>query len=136
MAVILFGVMFGEVGAVGADVTPPTITIVSPPPNSTIGPGTPLVFRYTDDQGLRRPMPMIKFRQPDDGTGIPKYKYELIHDGDTFTPDYEGTCIQLSPVQYEFTVTRKGGWNATLSYVGGSPTLVPFGTDTGGNEPV
>lgn len=124
-------------GGGGGDVVPPTITIISPTPGSIIGAGTPIVFRYSDETGLRRPMPMVKFLQPDDGTGIPKYKYELIHDGDNFTPDFTGVKIVITPNQvYEYSVTRKGGWNKTLEYAGGSPTLVPFGTDTGGNEPV
>jgi hypothetical protein len=115
-----------------SDGTPPTITVISPPPGSVIGQGTPLVFRYSDETGLRRPLPCAKFQQPDGS-----FKYELIHDGDSFTADYQGskTIVQASPPIWEYKVTRRGGWGATIPYLGGSPTLVPFGTDTGGNEP-
>lgn len=119
----------------GSDVTKPTITIMSPAPGTTIGPGTPLVFRYADDTGLRRPMPMAKIKQPDG-----KFKYELIHDGDNFTADYEGTktVIQAAPPIWEYTVARKGGWTADIVYSGVKSgdglQLVPFGTDKAGNE--
>jgi len=128
---------FGSGGG-SADSTPPTITIISPTPGTVIGPSTPLVFRYHDETGLKRPMPCIKFKQPGDPS---TYKYELIYDGVDFTPDYQGTLVVISasPPTWEFTVRRKGGWTATLSYYGvqtGDPLqLVPFGTDTGGNEP-
>jgi hypothetical protein len=130
--------MFGSGGSGNSDVTSPTITIVSPIPGTVIGPSTPLVFRYEDETGLQRPMPCIKFRQPGDP---PSYKYELIHDGVDFTPDYTGTkeIIQADPPIWQFTVRRKGGWTGTLQYHGVQPgdgfELVPFGTDTGGNEP-
>lgn len=120
----------------GSDFTAPLLTVISPPPGSTIGPNTPIKFRYSDETGMGRPLPMFKFLQPEDGSGIPKYKYELVHDGDNFTPDYDGVRTQISFLQYEYTVTRKGGWSATLQYVGGSPILVPFGADTAGNEVV
>ena len=78
-------------------------------------------------------MPCSKFLQPDGSS-----KYELIHDGDDFTADYQGVrvIVQASPPIWEYTVTRRGGWGATIPYIGGSPTLVPFGTDSSGNESV
>ena len=90
-----------------------------------------IIFRYSDESGLRRPLPMARFQQPDG-----QFKYELIHDGDAFTPDYQGTktVVQESPPIWEYAVNRRGGWGAVLPYHGGNPTLVPFGTDTGGNE--
>jgi len=113
------------------DVTLPTFTVMSPPPGSAIGEGTQLVFRYADNVELTRLMPMVKFLQPD-----ATFRYELIHDGDNFTPDYTGskTVVQASPPIVEFRVNRRGGWGATIQYTGGSPQIVPFGVDTGGNE--
>lgn len=123
----------------GNDTQAPTITIVGPPPGSAIGPGTPLVFRYSDNNAIRRAMPCVKIKQP--GTTA-VYKYELIHDGENFTPDYTGTktVIQAAnPQIIEFSVTRNGGWTSPITYYGVSGSdplqLVPFGFDTGGNEP-
>lgn len=115
-----------------ADLIHPTLTVINPPAGSAIGPSTALVFRYADETGLRRPLPMVKFQQPDGS-----FRYELIHDGDNFTTDYQGSVniIQASPPIWEFTVNRRGGWGATIEYFGGNPELIPFGTDTGGNEP-
>lgn len=125
---------------VKGDAGPPTITIISPAAGSVVGPSTRLVFRYEDDNALRRALPTIKIKQPGNP---PTYKYELIHDGDNFAPDYIGTrtVIQASgPQIIEFTVQRKGGWAATLPYSGVTSgdafEMVPFGTDTAGNEPV
>lgn len=123
----------GDINIFGSDdITPPVITIVSPPVGSVIGAGTEITFRYADETGLRRPMPMIRFMQ---ANGQPRY--ELIHDGENFTQDYTGTktIVQASPPIWEYKVSRKGGWAAPITYEGGSPTLIPFGTDVGGNEP-
>lgn len=118
------------------DVSPPTITIISPSAGTTIGAGTPITFQYSDNYGFRRVMPCVKIQQPD-GT----MKYELIFDGQNFTPDYLGTfqVVQVFPPIWRFTVTRKGGWAAPIIYSGVAPgqqlQLVPFGVDVGGNEP-
>lgn len=118
------------------DATPPTITIISPPEGTAIGASQALVFRYNDENALHRPMPCIKIRQSDN-----TYKYELIHNGEMFMPDYSGTrvILQANPPIWEYTVRRRGGWTSTLEYQGVTPgemiTLVPFGTDEGGNEP-
>lgn len=118
------------------DVTAPTIQIVSPPQDTVIGQSTEIVFRYLDESSLRRPMPCIKIKQPDDS-----FKYELIHDGDNFTPDYTGvkSVVQADPPIWEYKVRRRGGWGATVAYHGVADgdelVLVPFGTDQGGNEP-
>lgn len=115
-----------------SDSVPPTIQIVDPPAGTTIQPGQPITFRFFDNVAIRRALPMIRFTGPsgtfDDG------HYELIHDGDDFTPDYNGTRTAY-PGGWQFTVTRKGGWGAVIEHKGGSPTFVPFGTDTSGNEP-
>lgn len=125
---------YGSGGA--SDPTAPTITIISPTPGAVIGPSTPLIFRYADDTDLRRPLPCAKIRQSDG-----QYKYELIHDGEDFTPDFQGTkeVIQASPPIWQFTVRRRGGWSSAITYegvqAGDTLQLVPFGTDTSGNEP-
>lgn len=112
------------------DVTPPTIVIIDPPTGSTIGPSTRLKFRITDNVAIRRALPMVKFTDPNTG----KKHYELIHDGDNFTDDYEGTRTVISG-GFEYDVGRKGGWSAVIPHPGGSPELVPFAFDSSGNEP-
>ena len=135
------GVQFARVGiqtmiawgsidvVVANEVVLPVITIMSPPPGAAIGQSTALTFRYTDNLGIRRALPAIKFLG---ANGY--YHYELVHDGDNFTPDYSGVRTPISG-GYEYTVTRRNGWGATLTHSGGSPQLVPFGVDASGNEP-
>lgn len=126
-------------GQASVDPVPPTITIISPPAGSTIGPSTTIVFRYEDDNMTRRPLPMFKIKQTD-GT----FKYELVHDGEDFTADYSGTKTVISaqnPSIIEFSVTRKNGWTVPIVYEGvgqggDALQLVPFGTDASGNEPI
>lgn len=113
---------------------PPTINIVSPLAGSTIGQSTKIIFQYIDTVPLRRAMPCIKILQPD---GV-SWKYELIHDGVNFTPDYIGTLTYVSDTVTQFAVQRKGGWGANLTYAGVQPgtsfQMVPFGVDDAGNE--
>ena len=119
----------GFFGSGSSDPNPPEIVIVSPLNGATIGPSTHLVFRMTDDVGIRRALPAIKFTNPDN-----TFHYEIIHDGEEFTSDYSGTRTAITG-GWEYDVVRKGGWTATISHTGGNPALVPFMTDTGGNEP-
>lgn len=115
--------------------SPPVITVVSPTPGSTIGPSTTIVFNYQDNVGFANKLPCVKILQPD---GV-SYKYELIHDGVNFTPDYSGTMAQISvsPQIWQYSVNRKGGWTSTIQYAGVAPggqlIFVPFGADTSGN---
>lgn len=116
------------------DITAPVITILDPPNGTAVGPSTRIKFRITDNVGFRRQLPMFRFPTAEDPD---KYRYELIHDGEAFTPDYEGTRTAIAG-GFEFEVGRKGGWSATISYQGiqdGKPLqLIPFAYDTGGNE--
>jgi hypothetical protein len=117
-----------------SDLSAPVITILDPPNGAAVGPSTRVKFRITDNAAFRRQLPMFKFPTAEDPT---KFRYELIHDGEEFTPDYEGTRTTIAG-GYEFEVGRKGGWSANISYQGikdGSQLrLIPFAYDTGGNE--
>ncbi len=135
MNILVGNILGGGSGGGAADGERPTIIIVSPAVGSVIGQSTAIRFKFIDDVALRRPTPMIRFEKRDSLGALLTYHYELIHDGEEFTPDYSGTRVAITGGYEYINVQRRSGWSGIIQHEGGSPTLVPFGTDTGGNEP-
>lgn len=103
----------------GEDSVPPEVAIISPTVGTSISRASKLKFDVTDDKGaFRRILPAVRF---------PDGRYELVHDGESFTPDYDTSTRVAISGGYEYEVERNGGWRD-------SPTLVLFAYDISGNE--
>lgn len=87
---------------------PPTITVISPPEEDTIGRTIPLVFSVVADSAiaaLRRVVVSVSY-----GGEIE----ELVHNGTTFSGGFSGGLNARVNVAngYRFTILRFGGWRA------------------------
>jgi hypothetical protein len=109
-------------GAVGTDVTPPTITIVSPTVGTAITPTTPLIVDVADDVALRRVFVSVAFP----ARGLE----EVVHDGAAFAPVYADSSSRAVITNgYRYTIVRREGWPS-------APTLKVHAIDVTGNEAV
>jgi hypothetical protein len=102
-----------------SDGVPPTVTLVSPGAGTIIVKEDAVVFRVTDDAGLRRVMVVA-----DHSSG----QFEVIHDGDQFCRGYAGSTRTAISHGYEYTCQRDRGWPGT----GLAIRIYPI--DTSGNE--
>lgn len=103
-----------------ADLSPPTVSDVSPPVGTPVTRSTPISLTVTDDVQLRRVVLIAKFSTT----------WEVVHDGTGFGPQYAALSSRTTLVEgasYRFRVVRTAGWPE-------APLLLPIGTDTGGNE--
>lgn len=101
------------------DVSPPTVTLISPPENTAIRRGQVITFEVTDVEGLSLFQVIAQF--PDDS-------WEVVHDGTTFAPMYQNASASQTPITggYRFTVLRNGGWHR-------APTIDVKAADASGN---
>ena len=84
-----------------------------------------------DQIGFRRLLPMFSYDDP----VTERPRYEVIHDGETFTADFSGTRVAVTDgglTGYEYDVKRTGGFPVAA---GAAIRLVPFAFDSSGNEP-
>jgi hypothetical protein len=85
-----------------ADETPPTVTVLSPEPGTPIGRNDEVVIRITDDVGLAS-APLYAIY---DIIGL----WEVVHDGDDFSPPFGESKRIVIASGYEFVLKRAGGW--------------------------
>lgn len=113
------GLLAWMVGSNSAN-APPTISNIAPAPGTAISRADPIFFDVTDDLNMiRRAVLCAKFS---DGT------YEVIHDGESFAQGYASLSTRTAIANgWHYRVRRTAGWPS-------GPTLVPFITDTSGNE--
>lgn len=97
----------------------PTVSNVSPTPGTALTPSTPISFRVTDVEGLKRVVAMVRFEG----------RTEVVHDGEAFSANYTGPENTRTPRTggFDFTILRNGGWLE-------APTLKVIATDTAGQE--
>lgn len=103
------------------DIVPPIITNVNPPVGTAITKGQHISFDVTDDSGsFRRILPCIYYANLG---GV-----ELVHDGETFTPNYiENSTRSVITDGFHYDILRASGWPDVVK-------LIPFSYDLGGNE--
>jgi hypothetical protein len=92
-------------GGPAPDLTPPTVTLVSPAMGpGRIQPSTPIVFDVTDSSGsVGRIFVFATTR-----LGGPK---ELVHDGSAFEPEYAANSVRSAISNgFRYSVLRFGGW--------------------------
>ena len=110
----------GGGGGGGPDAVPPSITNILPSPGTPIYATSSVQLDVTDNLGLfRRVILLAKFL---DGT------YEVVFDGDAFSPKYPTSAVTTITNGYRFVLRRAEGW------LPGGPTLVAFAYDQSGNE--
>ena len=101
----------------GGDVTPPTLTVVSPPAGGSIQPGEAFVVDVTDNVGIRLLAITVELGST----------HEVVWLRDAFGPSYVGRSSRTAITDgYRYTIARAGGWNA-------SPTFHVEAVDVGGN---
>lgn len=108
---------------------PPMVIIHSPTPGARISPNDMISFTIVDDTGFGLVLPMIR---------LPDGRYEVIHDGESFAPDYLGSIrTEVVPgVQYRYDIVRVGGF--PLPAAGQTEKeikLFPFVADMSGQGP-
>ena len=109
-------------GGIGGPGIPPTISGISPAAGTAITASTIISFDVLDDSGIFRRV-LLAANFPNAGV------YEIIHDGDSFGPQYSSPENSISAITggYHFSVVRYDGWPA-------SPLLRVFAIDREGLE--
>lgn len=104
------------------DLTLPSVVMVAPAVPGDVAPTDSLTFDVTDN-ALRKVLVMAKFI----ATGL----WEVIYDGDGFSPSFSGSSTRTAIVNgFRFVAIRAGGWPA------GAFKLKVVAFDTSGNEGV
>lgn len=113
---------FLPLGAIAGDVTPPTISNLTPTPGTTINSGDVIAFDVTDlSPGLAKVFIGVSFGG--------STEVILVHNGDVFVGSYTGSIRTAITNGYHYQVQKTGGWPA-----GSSITMTPFALDKAGNE--
>lgn len=109
----------GAVTSSSGDGAAPVVTLVSPLTGQVEGAGA-LIVDVTDNVQLGRVFVVVRFPAI--------AREELVHQGERFTPDYNGQSTR-EPIAggYRFTLRRSGGWPA-------SPLLDVYAVDASGTE--
>lgn len=100
------------------DVTPPTVTVVSPAPGAELARNGAVTFDVTDDLGLRDVVVWVEIAGA----------WEVVYGGAVagFAPAYSSSSKSPISSGFQFVVRRAGSWIA-------SPTFHALAFDTGGN---
>lgn len=105
------------------DETAPSVSSITPTPNTPIGRNDPLFVNVLDAGGMRRVVLYIAFPVSDGGSGA----VEMVYDA-AFMPYYAArSSLTVSGSTYQFRIQRAGGWPS-------APTLTVLPTDLAGNE--
>lgn len=108
--------------SIAVPTTAPTISNVTPTPNTTISRTQAVGCDVTDADGtsdFRRVILVIK---------LPNDAEEVVHNGTAFCPPYATSSTRSSITNgYRYALTRDGGWPARFS-------LTVYAIDTTGNE--
>ena len=106
----------------GQDGTPPTVSNFSPSVGSNVSMFETITFDVLDNQSLFRRIILVA----DYSTVVPD---EVIHDGNSFGPNYSNGSNVRSAIAggYRYTILRDDGWPGNI-------TITPFAIDTSGNE--
>lgn len=99
----------------------PVISNVTPAAASAIATNDMVGFDITDPEGFVRILLVADFP----GLGV----REVIHDGQSFSPNYSGFGNSRVVITngFRFTILRGGGWPV-------SPVIIPYAIDTTGQE--
>lgn len=99
------------------DVTPPVVTLISPPASSTIEPTTPLILEVEDDHAIRRSILTAQLADAE----------EVVHNGDRFASRYASSSRSPIAGGWRYVIRRTGGWPV-------GPTITVYAIDTAGQE--
>lgn len=102
------------------DTSTPNIVMVDPAVPGDVAPADTITFDVTDN-ALRKVIVIVKF--------TPHSLWEVIHDGDGFSPGYTGSSTRTAITNgFRFVANRAGGWPA------GAFQLKVVALDVAGNE--
>lgn len=108
--------------SIAAPTTAPTISNVTPTPNTTISRTQVVGCDVTDADGAS------DFRRVILAIELPNGAKEIVHDGTAFCPPYATSSTRSSITNgYQYSLMRDGGWPARFS-------LTVYAIDTTGNE--
>jgi len=119
---LAFGTVdYGVAPSYPLDVATPTVSILSPVPETAITSTTPIVFDVLDDSGTFRRV-LVAIYEPTLGVT------RLVHDGDSFLGGFAlWSSRSMIAGGFRYTVISDSGWTS-------SPTLRVFAIDRAGRE--